>query len=187
MGRGETSSLSLIRVIASRTFFAIGVLTTLSLVLISFSGVIISLSQRLIHGSQVEFQGHILQMPLLWRQDQEGRVRGLNLSRAMIGTWVTDPFAIESQSHDGAGVVDQAGALLWQQNTLRKLNAESHLVHYRGDVLHSGSMTFFCVEDDQVDLPTGMVCKASGTSWYVMYNGKPAYLIEVKGMLESIK
>jgi hypothetical protein len=131
-----------------------------------------SLRWHVTHGDKVEFQGHMMTLPLMWRENSSGSDAVLNLSRAMIVHPVL-PFLNSPESltigsgADGPGVLDDAAALRWQTGMLASGSSQDYP---SPENLHAKSITFYCFDRNDGDIHGGcFVCKATGTNWDVIF------------------
>ena len=142
----------------------------------------LSLWWHLTHGNQTAFQGHTITLPLMWRVDQSRDYQRIQLSRAYVGSWLTDGLGIFSPSPDKTGVFDDASALSWQNEAVARLG-QNKTMHVSPEILHGKSLKFYCFGDQVV----GSSCKVSGTDWLVLFGGRLESQQEAKDILKSMK
>jgi len=70
----------------------------------------------------------------------------IQLSRAYVGSWLTDGLGIFSPSPDKTGVFDDASALSWQNEAVARLG-QNKTMHVSPEILHGKSLKFYCFGD----------------------------------------
>lgn len=150
-----------------------------------------SLNWHRIHGNKVEFQGHKLALPLLWRQDSFGSDAVLKLSRGAF--WhptlplLTGPEFLEigSGAH-GPGAYDDAAALRWQTDMVASYHSNRDFAVPEN--LHAKSMTFYCFDRDDGDIHGGCIlCEAAGTNWDVTFGASQTDPVAIQKQMQEAR
>ena len=127
------------------------------------------------HGSKVEFQGHKMTLPLMWRVNRFDKRPGLALLRASFlhppspGEMWDPELVIYSPTLGGAGVLDEASAASWQAEMIARISTRNKKVPISAEIIHSKLLNYYSVDSGDIgEQPNFLKCKAGGTDWLVV-------------------
>jgi hypothetical protein len=129
----------------------------------------------------VEFEGHTITLPQMWRRNPSTNNKVLSLGRAVI-LQPPLPLLVSPEemtiaaynvmpglpSGEEDPIVDEAAALSWQTKIVASYHEQA--AYASPEILHGKTLTFYCFDRDDGPIHGAcFICKAIGTNWEISF------------------